>query len=187
MDRDGDNEYSSSGLAGGEQGGNQQPPQQPQPPPLFPTAPVVRIMRQVLPPRTMISEAAKQTVTDCATEFIGFVTTEANERCKRENRCTVTADDLLWALENLGYDNYAQVLTLYLHRLRQQNNNNNNNVSVPLPPVLSRAPPPVTSTTTATVAVVEPKGKMVDESGGTEGSSSSSSVEDVMINNLLGD
>lgn len=83
-----------------------------------PTANITRVMRRVLPPQAKITDDAKETVQQCVTEYINMVTNEANDRCHREERKTITADDILWAIERLGFDNYAGPLSLFLDRFR---------------------------------------------------------------------
>ena len=107
---------------------------------MLPIANVGRIMKQILPPAAKISKEAKQTVQECATEFISFVTGEASNKCHKENRKTVNGDDICWALSSLGFDNYAEVMLRYSFKFREAerekanqiskgNNNNNNNTS----------------------------------------------------------
>ncbi|XP_058209942.1 nuclear transcription factor Y subunit B-3-like [Rhododendron vialii] len=83
-----------------------------------PTANITRVMRRVLPPQAKIADDAKETVQQCVTEYINMITSEANDRCHREGRKTITADDILWAIERLGFDNYAGPLSLFLDRFR---------------------------------------------------------------------
>ncbi|KAL3519263.1 hypothetical protein ACH5RR_017412 [Cinchona calisaya] len=85
----------------------------------MPIANVIRIMRKILPPHAKISDDAKETVQECVSEFISFITGEANERCQREQRKTITAEDVLWAMSKLGFDDYIEPLTLYLNRCRE--------------------------------------------------------------------
>ncbi|KAL7088741.1 hypothetical protein ACP275_13G145400 [Erythranthe tilingii] len=75
-------------------------------------------MRRGLPPNAKIGEESKETMQDCVTEFISFITDEANERCQGEYRKMITADDLLAAMRALGFDNYVGPLTLYLNKYR---------------------------------------------------------------------
>ncbi|KAB2604767.1 nuclear transcription factor Y subunit B-4 [Pyrus ussuriensis x Pyrus communis] len=86
---------------------------------MLPIANVGRIMKQILPPRAKISREAKQTMQECATEFLSFVTGEASDKCHKENRKTVNGDDICWALSALGFDNHAQATTRYLHKYRE--------------------------------------------------------------------
>ncbi|CAK9148871.1 unnamed protein product [Ilex paraguariensis] len=85
----------------------------------MPIANVIRIMRRLLPPHAKIADDAKETIQQCVSEYISFITAEANDRCRREQRKTITAEDVLWAMSKLGFDNYMQPLTLYLNRYRQ--------------------------------------------------------------------
>ncbi|KAG8472048.1 hypothetical protein CXB51_036144 [Gossypium anomalum] len=86
---------------------------------LLPIANVGRIMKQILPPSAKVSKEAKQTLQECATEFISFVTGEASDKCRKENRKTVNGDDICWALGALGFDNYADTIVRYLHKYRE--------------------------------------------------------------------
>ncbi|MBA0816847.1 hypothetical protein Gohar_001465, partial [Gossypium harknessii] len=86
---------------------------------LLPIANVGRIMKQILPPNAKVSKEAKQTLQECATEFISFVTGEASDKCRKENRKTVNGDDICWALGALGFDNYADAIVRYLHKYRE--------------------------------------------------------------------
>ncbi|CAA7406843.1 unnamed protein product [Spirodela intermedia] len=90
----------------------------------MPIANVIRIMRRVLPTHAKIADDAKETVQECVSEYISFVTSEANERCQQEQRKTITAEDLLWAMSKLGFDDYVQPLTLFLQRYREAEGDN---------------------------------------------------------------
>ncbi|KAL9161352.1 hypothetical protein ABFS82_07G016200 [Erythranthe guttata] len=98
---------------------------------LLPIANVGRIMKQTLPNNAKISKEAKETMQECASEFIGFVTGEASEKCRKERRKTVNGDDICWAMGQLGFDDYVGPLKRYLIRFRdfEGNNNNNNNIN----------------------------------------------------------
>ncbi|XP_021280810.1 nuclear transcription factor Y subunit B-4 [Herrania umbratica] len=87
---------------------------------LLPIANVGRIMKQILPPNAKISKEAKETMQECVSEFISFVTGEASDKCHKEKRKTVNGDDICWALATLGFDNFAEQLKRYLHRYRDQ-------------------------------------------------------------------
>ncbi|XP_014506750.1 nuclear transcription factor Y subunit B-5-like [Vigna radiata var. radiata] len=86
---------------------------------LLPIANVGRIMKQILPPNAKISKESKETMQECVSEFISFVTSEASEKCRKERRKTVNGDDICWALASLGFDDYADPLRRYLHRYRE--------------------------------------------------------------------
>ncbi|XP_022760556.1 nuclear transcription factor Y subunit B-1-like [Durio zibethinus] len=86
---------------------------------LLPIANVGRIMKQILPPNAKISKEAKETMQECVSEFISFVTSEASEKCRKERRKTVNGDDICWALATLGFDEYAVPLRRYLLKYRE--------------------------------------------------------------------
>ncbi|KAM3707677.1 hypothetical protein ACB098_02G043300 [Castanea mollissima] len=86
---------------------------------LLPIANVGRIMKQSLPLNAKISKEAKETMQECVSEFISFVTSEASEKCRKERRKTVNGDDVCWALEALGFDDYSGPIRRYLHRYRE--------------------------------------------------------------------
>ncbi|WOK91625.1 hypothetical protein Cni_G00316 [Canna indica] len=85
----------------------------------LPIANVSRIMKKGLPANAKISKDAKETVQECVSEFISFVTGEASDKCQREKRKTVNGDDLLWAMTTLGFENYVEPLKVYLQRFRE--------------------------------------------------------------------
>ncbi|TKY56023.1 Nuclear transcription factor Y subunit B-9 [Spatholobus suberectus] len=80
---------------------------------------LLKIMRKVLPPQAKVAEEAKQTMQVCVSEFISFVTSEANERCHKEHRRIVTAEDILCAMDTLGFDDYVGPLAAFLKRYRR--------------------------------------------------------------------
>ncbi|KAJ9709610.1 hypothetical protein PVL29_001207 [Vitis rotundifolia] len=87
---------------------------------LLPIANVGRIMKQILPPNAKVSKEAKETVQECVSEFVKFVTGEASDKCRKENRRTVTGDDICWALSALGLDNHAEAIVRYLHKVQNE-------------------------------------------------------------------
>nr|CAN70795.1 hypothetical protein VITISV_029202 [Vitis vinifera] len=86
---------------------------------LLPIANVSRIMKKALPANAKISKDAKETVQECVSEFISFVTGEASDKCQREKRKTINGDDLLWAMMTLGFEEYVEPLKVYLQKFRE--------------------------------------------------------------------
>ncbi|KAG0499614.1 hypothetical protein HPP92_004305 [Vanilla planifolia] len=84
----------------------------------LPIANVSRIMKRSLPANAKISKEAKETVQECVSEFISFITGEASDKCQREKRKTINGDDLLWAATTLGFDSRRPLKT-YLGRYRE--------------------------------------------------------------------
>lgn len=85
----------------------------------MPIANVIRLMRKSIPSHAKISDDAKELIQESVSEFVSFVTSEANFRCQQEQRKTITAEDVLWAMSNLGFDDYIEPLTFYLERYRE--------------------------------------------------------------------
>ncbi|PSR96440.1 Nuclear transcription factor Y subunit B-3 like [Actinidia chinensis var. chinensis] len=85
----------------------------------LPIANVSRIMKKALPANAKISKDAKETVQECVSEFISFVTGEASDKCQREKRKTINGDDLLWAMTTLGFEDYVEPLKVYLAKYRE--------------------------------------------------------------------
>lgn len=51
--------------------------------------------------------------------FISFITSEACEKCKNEKRKTINGEDLLYAINTLGFEIYVDILKLYLNKYRE--------------------------------------------------------------------
>ncbi|KAF3323410.1 nuclear transcription factor Y subunit B-3-like protein [Carex littledalei] len=85
----------------------------------LPIANVSRIMKRALPANAKISKDAKETMQECVSEFISFITGEASDKCQREKRKTVNGDDLIWAMTTLGFEDYVEPLKVYLQRFRE--------------------------------------------------------------------
>ena len=68
---------------------------------------MARIMRHGSPPNSTITGDAKEAVANCLVEFCAVLTAAAVEECRQDKRTTVTGDDLILALANLGFEDYA--------------------------------------------------------------------------------
>jgi len=84
----------------------------------LPVANINRIMKKALPANAKIAKDAKETVQECVSEFISFITSEASDKCQREKRKTINGDDLLWAMSTLGFEEYIRPLRVYLQGYR---------------------------------------------------------------------
>ncbi|THU69567.1 hypothetical protein C4D60_Mb08t15780 [Musa balbisiana] len=106
------------GGCGHESGGDQSPRSSVREQDRFlPIANISRIMKKALPANAKIAKDAKETVQECVSEFISFITSEASDKCQREKRKTINGDDLLWAMATLGFEDYIEPLKLYLHKV----------------------------------------------------------------------
>ncbi|XP_064078120.1 uncharacterized protein LOC135195669 isoform X1 [Macrobrachium nipponense] len=90
----------------------------------LPIANIARIMKKGIP-RTgkvsgyKIAKDARECVQECVSEFISFVTSEASDRCHQEKRKTINGEDILWAMNALGFENYVEPLKIYLQKFRE--------------------------------------------------------------------
>ncbi|KDN43895.1 histone-fold-containing protein [Tilletiaria anomala UBC 951] len=87
-------------------------------PELLPSANISRLMKATLPATSKISREAKEAVSECLSEFICFITSEANDRCMAEKRKTITGEHILCAMRILGFDNYEMVCKVWLSKYR---------------------------------------------------------------------
>ncbi|KAF0923854.1 hypothetical protein E2562_007712 [Oryza meyeriana var. granulata] len=85
----------------------------------LPIANISRIMKKAIPANGKIAKDAKETVQECVSEFISFITSEASDKCQREKRKTINGDDLLWAMATLGFEDYIEPLKVYLQKYRE--------------------------------------------------------------------
>ncbi|KAL8038276.1 hypothetical protein ABFX02_11G095500 [Erythranthe guttata] len=87
----------------------------------MPIANITRILRRILPTHAKVADDAKEAIQECVSEFISFITAEANRRCRRDYRTTVTPEDVLAAMASLGFDDYyLESLTVFLNNHRTQ-------------------------------------------------------------------
>ncbi|XP_040986247.1 nuclear transcription factor Y subunit B-3-like [Juglans microcarpa x Juglans regia] len=114
---DSDNESEGGGERAGNASANELSPREQDR--FLPIANVSRIMKKALPANAKISKDAKETVQECVSEFISFITGEASDKCQREKRKTINGDDLLWAMTTLGFEDYVEPLKVYLQRFRE--------------------------------------------------------------------
>ncbi|KAL6620734.1 hypothetical protein ACP70R_035873 [Stipagrostis hirtigluma subsp. patula] len=85
----------------------------------LPIANISRIMRRAVPENGKIAKDAKESIQECVSEFISFITSEASDKCMKEKRKTINGDDLIWSMGTLGFDDYVEPLKLYLKLYRE--------------------------------------------------------------------
>lgn len=86
----------------------------------LPIANVARLMKYTLPATAKVSKDAKECMQECISEFISFITSEASDKCLRDKRKTINGEDILYSMHDLGFENYAEVLKIYLAKYREQ-------------------------------------------------------------------
>ena len=85
----------------------------------LPISNLSKIMKMHIHENTKISREAKELVEECVNEFICFVTSEASEKCKKEKRKTINAEDILTVMKHLGFDNYCFILQVYYFKYQR--------------------------------------------------------------------
>ncbi|PVH61991.1 hypothetical protein PAHAL_3G173000 [Panicum hallii] len=85
----------------------------------LPIANIGRIMRRAVPENGKIAKDAKESVQECVSEFISFITSEASDKCMKEKRKTINGDDLIWSMGTLGFEEYVEPLKHYLKLYRE--------------------------------------------------------------------
>ncbi|WOG87906.1 hypothetical protein DCAR_0207139 [Daucus carota subsp. sativus] len=86
---------------------------------LVPAPNVTGLMRRIIPNQGEISADAVISIQQCVIKFIRYVTAEANTRCGEGMRTTITAHDVLIALNKLGFHHYIGPLFIYMNRLQE--------------------------------------------------------------------
>jgi down-regulator of transcription 1 len=62
----------------------------------------------LLPSDLTFAKESRDLLIDCCVEFIHLVSSEANEICERETKKTISADHVVKALVELGFEDYVQ-------------------------------------------------------------------------------
>jgi nuclear transcription Y subunit beta len=86
---------------------------------LLPVANVSNIMKRPIPRSAKISKDAKELMQRAASEFIAFVTCKAQDLCQMEKRKTLTGEDLINSMEQLGMPYHAEAGRKYLQRVKE--------------------------------------------------------------------
>ena len=58
-------------------------------------------------------------VQEAVSEFISFITSEAAEYCLKEKRKTITGEDIILAMNNLGFEEWHESLCGFLKAYRE--------------------------------------------------------------------
>ncbi len=65
-----------------------------------------------------LSKESREMMQECASEFVSFIVSEAAERAAEAKNKMVTPDDVLAALNTLGFESYVDPLTRFLGNYR---------------------------------------------------------------------
>ena len=86
---------------------------------VLPVANIMGIMKKSIPMPVKISRDAKEMMQKAALEFIAFVACKAQDLCKAEKRKTLTGEDLVMSMEQLGLVSHADAARRILYKLRE--------------------------------------------------------------------
>jgi len=91
----------------------------------MPISHVTRVMQSVLLPDTIITDDAKDLMQLCVSKFMDMVTSEAFQQSNVEHQMIVSADDLLWTMNRLGFEEFVRSLGKDLKNYRNNIGSNN--------------------------------------------------------------
>jgi histone H3/H4 len=72
----------------------------------LPKATIAKMIKDILPPEIRCANDTREIISDCCIEFIQLVANEANDLCAKENKKTVTPQNILDSLKKLGFERY---------------------------------------------------------------------------------
>ena len=72
----------------------------------LPKSTVKKLIQQQLPENVKCPQETAQFISECAEEFIHMLTAQAMEECTERGKKTLSGDDVMKALETLGYEAY---------------------------------------------------------------------------------
>jgi histone H3/H4 len=84
-------------------------------------ATVQKLISELLPPELTFAKESRDLLIECCVEFIHLVSSEANEICERETKKTISADHVVKALVELGFEDYvAEIQEIAVEHKEQQ-------------------------------------------------------------------
>ncbi|ODV91200.1 hypothetical protein CANCADRAFT_2916 [Tortispora caseinolytica NRRL Y-17796] len=73
----------------------------------LPKATVQKVISEVIPSFVSFSKESRDAVIECCIEFIGLLTTQANEIAESESKKTIGGEHVMKALKELGFAEYV--------------------------------------------------------------------------------
>ncbi|CAH2352152.1 negative cofactor 2 complex subunit beta [[Candida] railenensis] len=80
----------------------------------LPKATVQKIISEILPSDIAIAKEAREAITECSIEFIMILSTQSNDIAEKEAKKTIAPDHVVKALEELGFQNYLEIVNKIL-------------------------------------------------------------------------
>ncbi|KAF8568357.1 hypothetical protein P879_08089 [Paragonimus westermani] len=92
----------------------------------LPNAVILRIIRDSLPERTVVSREARSAISKAASSFILYVTSLASAHCEAAKRKTLLAGDILAALKEMEFEHYIDQLNEFIGLYREHSTQKKN-------------------------------------------------------------
>jgi DNA polymerase epsilon subunit 3 len=86
----------------------------------LPLSSIVKVLKEALPAHVSVSKDVKVSLQRASALFVLYVTNTANQLAKQGKRSTLTADDIMAALEELEFDPLLEPLQEFLEKWRKQ-------------------------------------------------------------------
>lgn len=80
----------------------------------LPNASVAKIIKEALPDNVNVGKDARSALSRAASVFVLYVTSQASSEAQKVNRKTLTAKDVLTALEELEFSSFIEPLEEFL-------------------------------------------------------------------------
>eukprot|EP00128_Syssomonas_multiformis_P007087 Colp12_sorted_trinity150504_noHs@12409 len=74
----------------------------------LPKATIYKLIKEMLPNDIKMAGDARDLISECCTEFVHLISSEANAICTKENKKTILAEHVLTALKTLGFEDYIE-------------------------------------------------------------------------------
>ncbi|CAM9099456.1 unnamed protein product [Pylaiella littoralis] len=84
----------------------------------LPIANINRIVKSRLPCNAKVAKESKETIQECVSEFICWITADASDKCQDEKRKTINGEDIVTSMNTLGFADYIEPLKVYLAKYR---------------------------------------------------------------------
>ncbi|XP_066256428.1 DNA polymerase epsilon subunit 3 [Euwallacea similis] len=85
----------------------------------LPANTVARIIKDSLPDHVSVGKDARAALSRAASVFVLFLTSQASQEAKRENRKTLLGKDVITALEELEFDDFISPLKALLKDFKE--------------------------------------------------------------------
>ena len=89
----------------------------------LPKANISRLIKQSLPEGVTVQKEAKQAITKAAKIWILYATACSNDYCMNCNRTTISANDVLSAMDELEYNHFVEPLKETMEQYKKEQAN----------------------------------------------------------------